>query len=49
MPNGCKIEENTKHICNVRTQDMLGSLEKGVRNDVITSNFAMQEFYELGV
>jgi hypothetical protein len=47
MFNGCKIER-IKNIWNVRTQDKFGSFGKGVENDVITFNFAMQEHHELG-
>ncbi len=37
-----------QNICNVRTQDTLDNFGKGVRDDVITNSFAMQEYY-LGI
>jgi hypothetical protein len=46
MFNECK-NEGIKNIWNVRTQDTFGSFGKGVKNDVITYNFAMQELHEL--
>jgi len=47
MFNGCK-NEGIKNIWNVWTQDTFGNFEKGVKNDVIAYNFAMQELHEFG-
>jgi hypothetical protein len=47
MFNGCK-NERIKITWNVKTQDTFGSFGKGVKNDVITYNIAMQKLHELG-
>jgi hypothetical protein len=39
---------SSKANMNVRTQDTFDNFGKGMKNDVITYNFAMQELHELG-